>query len=183
VETVIKEFGRLDILINCLGDAIRQPLVKLPDKEGTSISNEDLKKIIDINLTASILCTRSVGPHFLSRRNGKIINISSFAALRGGGDAVIYSLAKAAVVAFTRAQALEWAPYNVQINSIAPGFFPDPQTYTKDFTKQTEDMGQRVPLQRVGILREVGLLALYLASPASDYMTGQTLFLDGGFTL
>ncbi len=184
VETVLKEFGHLDVLINCVGDAIRQPLVKLPDKEGTSISDEDLKKIIDINLTASILCTRAVGPYFLSRRGGKIINISSFAAMKGGGDSVIYSLAKSAVVGFTRAQALEWAPYNIRINSIAPGIFPDPLTYGEGFPKQAKSLISRmVPLGRTGLLREVGLLALYLVSPASDYMTGQTLFLNGGLTL
>ncbi len=183
VETVLKEFGRLDVLLNCLGDAIRQPLVILPDKGGTSISDEDLKRIIDINLTASILCTRAVGPHFLSRRSGKIVNISSFAAAKGGGDLVIYSLAKSALVGFTRTQALEWAPYNIQVNSIAPGSFPDPQTYGEGFTRQVESISKRVPLGRAGRLREVGLLALYLVSSASDYMTGQTIFLDGGLTL
>jgi NAD(P)-dependent dehydrogenase (short-subunit alcohol dehydrogenase family) len=183
VETVLKEFGRLDVLINCLGDAIRQPLVKLPERDGELISDEDLKKIIDINLTATILCTRAIGPYFLSRRGGKIINISSFAAAKGGGDMVIYSLAKSAVVGFTRAQALEWAPYNIQINSIAPGYFPDPQTYGEGFTARVESISKSVPLGRAGLLQEVGLLALYLASSASDYMTGQTIFLDGGLTL
>jgi NAD(P)-dependent dehydrogenase (short-subunit alcohol dehydrogenase family) len=183
-ETVLKEFGRLDVLINCLGYAIRQPLVKLPDKEGTSISDVDLKKILDINLTASLLCTRAVGPYFLSRQSGKIINISSFAALKGGGDAVIYSLAKSAlVVGFTRAQALEWAPYKILVNCIAPGSFPDPQTLGDGYSKQAETVSKRVPLGRPGLPREVGLLALYLASSASDYMTVQTLFLDGGLTL
>jgi NAD(P)-dependent dehydrogenase (short-subunit alcohol dehydrogenase family) len=183
VETALKEFGHLDVLINCLGDAIRQPLVKLPDKEGTSISDVDLKKILDINLTASLLCTRAVGPYFLSRHSGKIINISSFAASKGGGDLVIYSLAKSALVGFTRAQALEWAPYKIRINCIAPGSFPDPQTSGDEYAKQAEAVSKRVPLGRPGLPREVGLLALYLASSASDYMTGQTLFLDGGLTL
>ena len=98
-------------------------------------------------------------------------------------DAVDHSLGKSAVVSFTRAQALEWAPYNIQINSIAPGFFPDPQTYGEEYTRQAESISKRVPLHRAGLLREVGLLALYLVSSASDYMTGQTLFLDGGLTL
>jgi NAD(P)-dependent dehydrogenase (short-subunit alcohol dehydrogenase family) len=183
VETVLREFGHLDILINCLGDAIRQPLVKLPDKEGVSISDGDLKRIIDINLTATILCTRAVGGHFLSRRSGKIVNISSFAAIKGEGGLVIYSLAKSAVIGFTRTQALEWAPYNIQINSIAPGPFPDLQNLDPGIDEQIKSMIKRVPLGRLGQLREVGLLALYLVSSTSDYMTGQTLFLDGGLTL
>ena len=172
VETVLKEFGHLDVLINCLGDAIRHPLVKLPDKEGTSISDEELKRIIDINLTATILCTRAVGPYFLSRRNGKIVNISSTIAVTGGGNSVIYSLAKSTVIRFTRTQAIEWAPYNIQINSIAPGSSRAPETYSEGSARQSEP--------GYGRPRAVGLLALYLVSSASDYMTGQTLFLDGG---
>ncbi len=182
VDTVLKEFGRLDTLVNCLGDAIRHPLVKLPDKEGETISDEELKRIIDINMTGTILCTRAAGEHFLKRRRGKIINISSVTAFRGGGDLVIYTLAKAAVIGFTRAQALEWAPYNIQINSIAPGLFPDVHTYGER-ARLPEAVLKRIPLGRAGLVREVGLLALYLASPASDYMTGQTICLDGGMSL
>jgi len=182
LDTVLKEFGHLDILVNCLGDAIRHPLVKLPDKEGTSITDEELKRIIDINLTATILCTRAVGPHFLARRSGKIINISSVTVGKGGGDLVLYTLAKSAVIGFTRTQALEWAPYNIQINSIAPGLFPDTHTYG-DKARLPESILRRIPLGRAGLVREVGLLALYLASPASDFMTGQTIFLDGGLSL
>jgi len=182
VDTVLKKFGHLDILVNCLGDAIRHPLVKLPDKEGASITDEELKLIIDINLTATILCTRAVGPHFLARLSGKIINISSVTAGRGGGDLVLYTLAKSAVIGFTRTQALEWAPYNIQINSIAPGLFPDTYIYS-DKARLPESILRRIPLGRAGLVREVGLLALYLASPASDYMTGQTIFLDGGLSL
>ena len=183
VDTVIKEFGRLDVLINCLGDAIRHPLVKLPDREGKTISDENLKKIIDINMMGAILCTRAVGPHFLERRNGKIINISSVTAEKGGGDLVVYSLAKAAVIGLTRTQALEWAPYNIQINSIAPGLFPDVHTYGPGRPGALDAINRRIPLGRTGLVREVGLLALYLASSASDYMTGQTIFLDGGMSL
>lgn len=182
VDRVLGEFGRLDILVNCLGDAIRHPLVKLPDREGETVSDEELKRIIDINMTATILCTRAAGEHFLKQRRGKIINISSVTALRGGGDLVIYTLAKAAVIGFTRAQALEWAPYNIQINSIAPGLFPDVRTYGER-AKLPEAVLKRIPLGRAGLVREVGLLALYLASPASDYMTGQTICLDGGMSL
>ena len=97
---------------------------------------------------------------------------------------VVYTLAKTALVGFTRAQALEWASYNVQVNAIAPGIFPDPVTAGEAGVRRTtERAAQMVPLGRPGKLQEVGLLALYLASAASDYMTGQTLFLDGGLSL
>ncbi|HEY32726.1 MAG TPA: SDR family oxidoreductase [Dehalococcoidia bacterium] len=182
IERVLNEFGRLDVLVNCLGDAIRQPLVTFADDAIIPISDEDLKKIIDINLTGTILCTRAVGEYFIKQRRGKIINISSVTAGKGGGDLVLYTLAKAAIIGFTRTQALEWAPYNIQINSIAPGLFPDTHTYG-DRAKLPESVLRRIPLGRAGLVREVGLLALYLASPASDYMTGQAIFLDGGLSL
>jgi NAD(P)-dependent dehydrogenase (short-subunit alcohol dehydrogenase family) len=97
---------------------------------------------------------------------------------------VVYTLAKTALVGFTRAQALEWASYNVQVNAIAPGIFPDPVTACEAGARRSaERAAQMVPLGRPGKPQAVGLLALYLASSASDYMTGQTLFLDGGLSL
>ena len=80
---------------------------------------------MDINLTEALLCTRAVGPHMLARRSGKVINIASWTAHQGGRDMVIYTTAKTALAGFTRAQALEWAPYGVHVNAIAPGIFPD----------------------------------------------------------
>ena len=185
VDTVLKEFGRIDVLVNNLGDAIRKPLVTLPGKQGEPASDEEIKKIVDLNLMAAILCTRAIGPQMLERRSGKIINISSFTAGKGGKEVVLYSLAKSAVVGFTRTQALEWAAYNIQINSIAPGLFPEPLNINDEETakKMTEYISKITPLGRAGRLREAGLLALYLASSASDYMTGQTLYLDGGLSL
>jgi NAD(P)-dependent dehydrogenase (short-subunit alcohol dehydrogenase family) len=185
VETVLKAFGRIDVLVNNLGDAIRKPLVNLPGKQGDPASDEEIKKIVDLNIMAAVFCTRALGPHMLQRRSGKIINISSFTAGKGGKELVLYSLAKAAVVGFTRTQALEWAAYNIQINSIAPGFFPEPLNIHDEETakRMTEYISKTTPLGRAGRLREVGLLALYLASSASDYMTGQTLYLDGGLSL
>jgi NAD(P)-dependent dehydrogenase (short-subunit alcohol dehydrogenase family) len=120
----------------------------------------------------------------LARRSGKVVNIGSFASARGGSVLTIYSAAKSALVGFTRSLALEWAPYGVQVNAIAPGLFPDPVTAGEaGYAQRVENARRTVPLQREGRLREVGLLTVYLASRASDYMTGQTLYLDGGLTL
>ena len=186
VESVLSTFGRIDVLVNALGDSIRKPLVKLPGKDDApeALTDEEIGFVMDINLTEAILCTRAVGPHMLERRAGKIINIASWTARQGGKDLVLYTTAKTALVGFTRAQALEWAPYGVHVNAIAPGIFPDPVTGGEERAQQSrERAAQTVPLQRAGRLREVGLLALYLASGASDYMTGQTIFLDGGLSL
>lgn len=184
ISTVLDAFGRIDVLVNALGDSIRKPLVSLPGKEGVAASDDELNFIIDINLTEALLCTRAVGPHMLARRSGKVINIASWTAHSGGRDLVLYTAAKAAPTGFTRAQALEWAPYGVHVNAISPGIFPDVVTSGEERFKQSNQRAQQtVPLQRAGKLREVGLLALYLASSASDYMTGQTIPLDGGLSL
>ena len=185
VDSVLATFGRIDVLVNALGDSIRKPLVGLPDKTGTeAVSDEELRFIMDINLTEALLCTRAVGPHMLARRSGKVINIASWTAHQGGKDLVLYTTAKTALAGFTRAQALEWASYNVHVNCIAPGIFPDVVTSGEERVRQTAQRAeQSVPLKRPGRLREVGLLALYLASAASDYMTGQTILLDGGLGL
>src|SRR5580704_2640370 len=176
VDTVLATFGRIDVLINALGDSIRKPLVTLPDNNDSApgVTDDELRFIMDINVTEALLCTRAVGPHMLARRAGKVINIASWTAHQGGKDMVIYTTAKTALAGFTRAQALEWAPYGVHVNCIAPGLFPDVVTSGEArFRQSTQRAEQTVPLGRAGKLREVGLLALYLASDASDYMTGQ----------
>ncbi len=184
VDSVLATFGRIDVLVNALGDSIRKPLVALPGKDGEGATDDDLKFIMDINLTEALLCTRAVGPHMLARKSGKVINIASWTAQQGGRDMVLYTTAKTALAGFTRAQALEWAPYHVHVNAIAPGMFPDVVTSGEERVKQSAQRAeQTVSLKRTGRLREVGLLALYLASDASDYMTGQTLLLDGGLSL
>ena len=184
---IIKDFGALHVLVNNLGDSIRKPLVPLPGHDTTApgaLSDEEYRLIMDLNLTEAVLCTRAVGPHMLARGSGKIINIGSFASARGGVNLTIYSAAKTALVGFSRALALEWASHGVQVNSIAPGLFPDAVTVGEaGYADAVRRAQQTVPLGREGRLREVGLLAVYLASAASDYMTGQTLYLDGGLTL
>lgn len=183
VDQVLNTFGRIDVLVNALGDSIRKPLVSLPGG-ATGVTDDELQFIMDINLTEALLTTRAVGPHMLARKSGKVINIASWTAQQGGKDLVLYTTAKTALAGFTRAQALEWAPYNVHVNTIGPGIFPDIVTSGEERYKQsTQRAEQNVPLKRAGKLREVGLLALYLASSASDYMTGQTILLDGGLGL
>lgn len=186
VAEVLDRFGRIDVLVNALGDSLRAPLVGLPEagEPGAPIADSDLEFIMDINLTEALLCTRAVGPHMLSRGSGKVINISSWTAQQGGGEMVLYTTAKTALSGFTRAQALEWAPHGVHVNCIAPGLFPDVVTGGPERVRRSEERAKReVPLGRTGQLKEVGYLALYLASAASDYMTGQTLILDGGLSL
>ena len=187
VQRAITELGHIDVLVCGVGDAIAKPLVPLPGRPSrhtTAVTDEELRLTVDLNLTSALLCARAVGPHMLERGSGSVITIGSFAGRRGGVGSTLYAAGKSGTEGFTRALALEWAPYGVRVNGIAPGSFPDAVTAGEDgYRKMVERAAESVPLGRVGELREAGLLAAYLASDAAAYMTGQTLYLDGGMTL
>lgn len=179
---VLDEFGRIDVLVNNLGDAISKPLSSLPGgAEG--MTDEEVQRVLDLNLSATIHCTRAAASHLLERGNGKVINISSFAAARRGANSVIYATAKTALSGFTRALALEWAPFNVQVNAVAPGSFPDPVTAGERYEQSRARVAGEVPAGRAGEVEEVGYLVAFLASAQADYLTGQTIHIDGGATL
>ncbi len=194
VEAALSLWGRIDILVNSTGGAlVRKPLVPLPDaspswardlKEfGAITTEEEWKGMMDANLLGTFLATRAVGPHMIEQRKGKVINITSMTGAKGYPYHVLYCVTKAGGIMFTRSLALEWAPYHINVNAIAPGYLATQMT---DIYMQDEPMKQRfigsIPIGRLCEPREVGLLAVYLASEASDYMTGQTIFLDGGMT-
>ncbi len=180
----IAEFGQIDTLINCVGDAIRKPVVKLPDNDLPGMTEAEWHNIVDINLTEAFQGCRAVGPHLLERRAGSVINISGWASFRGRPLSAAYDAAKAGVMRFTECVAQEWAPYGVRCNAIAPGTFPDPAQMTAEtFAARDAAAGDAIPLARVGRLIEVGYLAVYLASPAATYVTGQTWAIDGGVSI
>lgn len=182
LQTALARWGQIDVLINNLGDAIRKPLTPLPGAEDKGpLSDEEYRFVLDVNLTQAFMGCRAVGPHMLGRGRGKVINISSFAARRGAPEMLVYSVAKAGLVRLTQTLALEWAPYGVTVNCIAPGNFPDAEHGDPaDLAARREWARTAVPLGRVGEVREVGFLALYLVSDASNYLTGETIYLDGG---
>ena len=184
VDMALQRWGHIDVLINALGDSIRNPLVPLPGSDdGSPISDEEWRSILDINLTQAFMGCRAVGSHFIERRNGKVINISGLAGHRGSPRTLVYSTAKAGLNRFTQTLALEWAPHGVTVNAIAPGNFPDPETSDPaELAARREGAKATIPLGRCGELRECGLLSLYLVSDASNHMTGATIPLDGGMS-
>lgn len=189
VRKAVESFGKVDILVNQVGGSGGGPIVPLPDSKGFLAGGESrdpLSKLawqhcMDTTLTSVFLCCRSVGPFMIEQKRGKIINVSSMAAAKGFANLVPYTVSKAGVAMFTRSLALEWARYNINVNGIGPGYIPT--AFTEPILndqKRREKLLRSVPLRRFGEPREIGLLAVYLASPASDYMTGQTIYIDGG---
>jgi NAD(P)-dependent dehydrogenase (short-subunit alcohol dehydrogenase family) len=183
-QRALSDLGGLDILVNCIGDAIRGGVSSMPGYEGRVMSEEDWHFVVDVNLTQAYVGCHVFGPHLLEQRRGVVINVSGAAQIRPTEMGAAYGAAKAGVGNFTTSLALEWAPYNVRVNAIAPGTFPDPeQTDAATLAEREATQSKALPIKRLGRLRECGLLAAYLASDAAAYITGQTVVIDGGRTL
>ena len=193
VDRALERFGKVDILVNNAGLLVRIPVAPLPGvtlrppsvtrEPDTRTSDDEWNRVIDTNLNGVFYCCRAIAPHMMERRYGKIINISSNNATQAFPLVAAYNASKAAVNMLTRVLALEWAPYNICVNAIGPG------DYDTDMTHLTwvDPEGRKahldgIPFHRKGDIRELGVLAAYLASPATDYMTGQIVYMDGGLT-
>jgi NAD(P)-dependent dehydrogenase (short-subunit alcohol dehydrogenase family) len=176
VNTAIENFGSLEILVNNAGIASLSPSVDM--------SLEEWKKVIDVNLTGVFLCARTAAREMIKRKYGKIVNIASiYGAVGDIFPTAPYYASKGAVINLTRALAIEWAPYRINVNAIAPGFFPSEMTTPLFQDKKTlKYILSRTALGRTGEPLDLKAALMYLASPASDYLTGQTIFVDGGWT-
>ena len=158
VERAIAEFGHIDTLVNCVGDAIRKPVVQLPGSDVPGMTEAEWHEIVDINLTEAFQGCRAIGPHLLERGQGNVINISGWASFRGRPLSGAYDAAKAGLMRFTEVVAQEWAPHGVRCNAIAPGSFPDPEQMSEEaFTARDAGAGDTVPLGRVGSVDRGGL--------------------------
>ena len=179
-ERALKELGPIDILVNNVGG--RQQDVPV---EATSL--ETWQGFVDLNLTHVFLCTRTIGGAMLARGAGRVINIGSISGMiaNRGIAGRHYETTKAAVIHFTRATAADWAPRGVTVNVICPGLFmTEPNvTWAKNHPEVIKTFVSAVPMGRAGEPDEIGPLAVYLASPASSYVTGATFVIDGGYTL
>ena len=183
-ERVLSDLGGLDILVNCIGDAIRGSVSPMPGSDAHVMTEEDWHFVVDINLTQAFVGCHVFGPHLLEQRRGAVVNVSGAAQMLPTAMGAAYGAAKAGVGNFTTSLALEWAPYNVRVNAIAPGTFPDPeQTDAATLAEREATQSKALPIKRLGRLRECGLLTAYLASDAAAYVIGQTFVIDGGRTI
>ena len=177
VKEVLKSFGRIDILVNNAGRTWGAPVEEL--------KIEDWKKVIDLNITGTFQFTQRTGREMIKQRGGKIINIVSYAGLMGTDpeylNAIAYNTSKGALIAFTKDLAVKWAKYGIQVNAISPGWF------LTEMTKWSAEhhgkkMMDRLLVKRFGGEDDLKGAVVFLASKASDYVTGHILCVDGGWT-
>ncbi len=173
VEQIIEDFGKIDILVNNSGATWGATVEDMP--------LEAWKKVMDINVTGTFLMSRAVGKHMQKRKYGKIINIASVAGLKVKPDTntIGYTTSKAAVIHFTKDLAVKWAKHNIYVNAIAPGVFRTKMTQGT-LNKYEQSILEGIPLRKIGDEHMLKGAALYLATKASDFVTGTVLSVDGG---
>jgi gluconate 5-dehydrogenase len=175
VETVLKDFGRIDTLVNVAGVNRRKPALKMTE--------EDYDFVMDINLKGAYLMSIEVGRHMTASRKGIQINVASINTDRPLKNVSPYAMSKAAMGHMTRGLALEWGPLGVRVNAIAPGFILTDLTKKLWEDKALQEWGAfNTPQGRLGQPDDMIGTAIFLASPASAFMTGQILYVDGGYT-
>ena len=165
----IAEFGRIDILVNNAGGGSAGRGKTLPEH-----TDEDWYAGIDANLSSAFFCARAIVPHFIEQGGGRIINITSGWGFRGGRNQFMYPIAKAGVISLTKCLAMTYARDGVRVSCIAPGAFPH------ELGPETEQRGAMQAAGRFGRMEELGPLSVFLASDASEYVTGETILIDGG---
>lgn len=174
VKSTVKRFGKVDILVNNAGIYMQKSL--------KDVSEQDFDRILDINLKGVFLCSKAVVPEMIKQGKGKIINITSIAGQVGFADSSAYCASKGAIINITRELALELAQYKINVNAIGPGVIETAMTNDLLKDKATkETLLANIPLNRIGKPEDIANAALFLASDKTDYITGITLFVDGGW--
>jgi len=173
-DQTIAELGQVDILVNCAGRTKRSPTIDFPE--------EDWDAIIETNLNGTLRGCQVFGKHMLERGYGRIINIASLSTFVALLEVAAYSASKAAVASLTKSLALEWSPHGVNVNAIAPGVFEtDLNRHLLHDTARGNEFKTRTPMKRFGAVEELAGAAVFLASDAASFVTGEVLVVDGGF--
>ncbi len=175
IEQAIAGLGAIDILVNNAGIEGIGPVLELDAGEWD--------RTVAVNLRGPMLCCKHVGPHLIARRRGKVINVASVLATLPQRTMAPYSASKAGLVQFTRVLALEWIRHGIQVNALCPGYFLTDMNAAFFATDAGHVFIERLPARRIAQPEEIEGAAIFLASPASDYVTGTTLYVDGGHAL
>jgi len=176
VAAAIAAFGRIDILVNDAGVNVRKPTLEL--------SEEEWDLVLDTNLKGYFLVAQAVGAHMVSRGRGKVINVSSIFGAVGMHNQLAYAASKGGVVQLTKVMAIEWAKHGVSVNAVAPTYFETPLVAAlRDDPERFRFINERTPMGRWGQPEELEGTVVWLASRASDFVTGQTVYVDGGWTI
>jgi len=176
VDAALAAFGRIDILVNDAGVNVRKPVLEL--------SPEEWDRVIDTNLRGYFLVARAVVPQMIARGRGKVINVSSILGAVGLPSQLAYASSKGGVVQMTKVMALEWARQGVNVNAIAPTYFETPLTEPlRQDPERNRFIVERTPMGRWGKPEELAGTVVFLASRASDFVTGQAIYVDGGWTI
>lgn len=174
VDAAVKAYGQVDILVNNAGMNIREPFEK--------VTEEHYDEIMAVNLKGLYFLTQAVAKHMIPRKQGKIVHIGSLTTGWSLSQISVYTATKGAVGQLAKAQALELGAHNIQVNAICPGFVLTPLTEKVWADPTMRDWGiNRVPLKRLATPDDMVGTAVFLSSPASDYVTGQSIYVDGGF--
>jgi len=173
-QSVIEKFLKVDILINAIGTTIRKPSIE--------ITEEDWEKVAGVNLKAMLFACKIFGKSMIEHGGGKIINIASLQSVIALPRRTLYNITKTGVLGLTRSLAIEWGKYKVNVNAIAPGYFLTEMTKPLFENKEwREKLLQGIPLGKVGAPEDLDGAVIFLSSQASDYVTGEVVFVDGGF--
>ena len=175
VQTAINEYGKIDILVNNAGLNIRSPSMK--------VSWQDWDTVLETNLKGSFFCSQAVGREMMKRNYGKIINIGSCTCVFGMEGITAYTASRGGILSVTRSLAAEWGKFGITVNVLAPGWFKTAQNAALYENKQwLKYITDRIPLNRPGLPNDLDGAITFLASDASQYITGQMIMIDGGFT-
>lgn len=177
VAKVISDFGRIDILVNNAGLMVRKPV--------EDITEEDWDSVINTNLKGMFFCCQIVGREMIRNKKGRIINISSLRSQKMAANRSVYAISKGGVFNLTRVFAYEWGKHNITVNAIAPGTIITDfnRKHFEDHPDELAEIVKSIPIGRAGNPSDCISAALFLASDASDFVTGQTLFADGGTSI
>ena len=174
IKKAVEAFGSLDILVNNAGITKDGLIMRMKE--------EDFDKVIEVNLKGAFNCIRHAAPIMIKQKGGKIINMSSVVGVSGNAGQINYSAAKAGIIGMTKSAARELASRGVNVNAVAPGFIKTDMTEVLS-DKVKESTINSVPLKRFGTAQDVANLVAFLASPSSDYITGQVINVDGGMVM